>query len=392
MSIISRITEFHSDMQSWRRDIHKHPELGLEEHRTSAIVAEMLREWGIDTHTGLANTGVVGVLKGNDPDTGHVIGLRADLDCLPMNEETGLPYRSIHDGRMHACGHDGHTTMLLGAARYLAETRNFGGTVNFIFQPAEENLGGARIMMEEGLFDQFPCDQIFGMHNYTGVPKGKFAIRSGGLMAATDTVTITIEGEGGHAAWPHLTTDPIAIGVQVYTAVQTIVSRSINPVAPAVISITQFHSGSADNVIPRTACLIASIRSLDNETRQLLKSRITEVCVGIAQAYGATITVDYRDGYPALVNDPAATELTVRAATTVVGAENVDANANPIMGGEDFAFMLAHKPGAYILIGQGDTDCIHPLHHPEYDFNDDVLPIGASYWATLVEQILGENV
>ncbi len=391
MTVISRISEFHSDMQSWRRDIHKHPELGLEEHRTSAMVAEMLREWGIDTHTGLAKTGVVGVLKGNSADTGRTIGLRADLDCLPMNEETGLPYRSIHDGRMHACGHDGHTTMLLGAARYLAETGNFSGTVNFIFQPAEENFGGARIMMEEGLFDQFPCDQVFGMHNYTGVPKGKFAIRPGGLMAASDTVTIIINGDGGHAAWPHLTIDPIAIGVQVHSAMQTIVSRSVNPVAPAVVSITQFHAGSADNVIPGTARLTASIRSLDNETRQLLKNRTTEICSGLARAHGATITVDYHDGYPVLVNEPAATALTVRAAAAVVGAENVDANASPIMGGEDFAYMLEHKPGAYILIGQGDADCIHPLHHPEYDFNDDVLPIGASYWVTLVEQILGEN-
>ncbi len=391
MSVISRISDFHGDMQSWRRDIHQHPELGLEEDRTGAIVAGKLREWGIETHTGLAKTGVVGVLKGNGAGPGRAIGLRADLDCLPMQEETGLPYSSVHDGRMHACGHDGHTTMLLGAARYLAETRNFGGTVNFIFQPAEENFGGARIMVEEGLFDQFPCDQIFGMHNYTGVPKGKFAIRPGGMMAASDTATITIEGEGGHAAWPHLTIDPIAIGVQVHTAMQTIVSRSVNPVAPAVISITRFHAGSADNVIPGIACLTASIRSLDTETRQLLKKRTTEVCAGIAQAHSAAITVDYHDGYPVLLNEPDATALTIRAATAVVGAENVDGNANPIMGGEDFAFMLEHKPGAYILLGQGDATCVHPLHHPEYDFNDDVLPIGASYWATLAEQILVED-
>lgn len=390
MSVISIISDYHNDMQTWRRDIHQHPELGLEEQRTSAIVTEKLRRWGIETHTGLAKTGVVGVLKGNGADTGRAIGLRADLDCLPMQEETGLPYCSIHDGRMHACGHDGHTTMLLGAARYLAGTRNFAGTVNFIFQPAEEGFGGAQMMVEEGLFDQFPCDQIFGLHNYTGVPKGKFAIRPGGLMAASDTATITIEGNGGHAAWPHLTIDPIAIGVQVYTAMQTIVSRNVNPAAPAVISIVQFHSGSADNVIPGTAQLTASIRTLDNETRQLLKNRTTEVCAGIAQAHGATITVDYYDGYPVLENEPAATDLAIRAASAIVGAEHIDGNATPIMGSEDFAYMLEHKPGAYILIGQGDKDCVHPLHHPEYDFNDDILPLGASYWATLVEQILGE--
>lgn len=390
MSVISRISDFHDEMQAWRRDIHSHPELGLEEERTSAIVAEKLREWGIETHTGMAKTGVVGVLKGNGGDnSGRAIGLRADLDALPMHEETDRLYRSVHDGRMHACGHDGHTTMLLGAARYLAETRNFSGTVNFIFQPAEENYGGAQIMVEEGLFEQFPCDRVFGMHNYTGVPNGQFAIRPGGLMAAVDTATITIEGEGGHAAWPNLSIDPIAIGAQLHATLQTIVSRNVNPVAPAVVSITQFHSGTADNVTPRTASLTVSLRSLDTETRVLLCERIRSISNGIAQAHGATITVEIHDGYPVLVNEPAATDLSVQAAITVVGAENVDANANPIMGSEDFAFMLERKPGAYILIGQGDADCTHPLHHPEYDFNDAILPIGASYWATLVEQVLG---
>lgn len=388
MSLITRISEYQADMQVWRRDIHQHPELGLEEDRTSAVVAEKLRSWGIETHTGLSKTGVVGVLKGRT-ESDHSIGLRADLDALPMREETGLPYSSIHDGRMHACGHDGHATMLLGAARYLAETRNFSGTVNFIFQPAEENHGGARIMINEGLFDQFPCDQVYGMHNYTGVPKGQFAIRPGGLMAASDTVVMTIEGNGGHAAWPHLTVDPIAVGAQLYTALQSIVSRNINPVEPAVISVTQFHAGSADNVIPSGGQLTASLRSLNNETRMFLVDRCRDICAGVAAANGATITVDYQGGYPPLINHPAETEIAARAARAVVGDANVDADCVPILGGEDFAYMLEHKPGAYILIGQGDESCVHPLHHPEYDFNDDVLAIGASYWASLVDQVLG---
>ncbi len=388
MSLITRISDFHDDMQSWRRDIHTYPELGLEEIRTSGIVAKKLEEWGIEVHTGLAGTGVVGVLKGAGAETKRAIGLRADLDALPMNEETGLPYKSVNDGMMHACGHDGHTAMLLGAARYLAETRNFSGTVNFIFQPAEENAGGARIMVEEGLFDKFPCDQVFGMHNYTGVPKGQFAIRPGGLMAAADAVVITITGEGGHAGWPHLTIDPIAIGVQLHNALQTIVSRSITPGSPAVVSVTQFHAGTVGNVIPGTAMLEASLRSVDEETRLLIRDKLHEICDGIAKAHGATINVDFQEGYPVTVNDPEATITAARAARTIVGDDNVDDNAQPIMGSEDFSYMLQNKPGAYILIGQGDETCVHPLHHPEYDFNDDILAIGASYWATLVEQAL----
>lgn len=390
MSLIEKITDFKGEMLTWRRDIHQHPELGLEEDRTSAVVADKLRSWGIEVHTGLSKTGVVGVLKGKR-DSNRTIGLRADLDALPMQEETGLPYCSIHDGRMHACGHDGHTTMLLGAARYLAETRDFSGTVNFIFQPAEENHGGAKIMIDEGLFDQFPCDQVYGMHNYTGVPKGRFAIRPGGLMAASDTIVMNIRGNGGHAAWPHLTVDPIAVGTQLYAALQTIVSRSINPVEPAVFSVVQFHAGTADNVIPGTAQLVASVRSLNNETRMFQVERCRAICAGVAKATGAEITIEYKGGYPALINHPEETEVAAHAARTVVGDENVDANCKPILGGEDFAYMLEHKPGAYILIGQGDEECVYPLHHPEYDFNDDVLPIGASFWATLTEQVLSDK-
>lgn len=388
MSLITRISDLQDDMRGWRRDIHSHPELGLEEVRTSGIVAKKMKEWGLEVHTGLAKTGVVGVLKGNGTDTGRTIGLRADLDALPMDEQTNLPHRSVKSGKMHACGHDGHTAMLLGAARYLAETRNFSGTVNFIFQPAEENYGGAKIMMEEGLFDQFPCDQVFGMHNYTGVPKGRFAMRPGGLMAAADSAVITIIGEGGHAAWPHLTADPIAIGVQLHSALQIIVSRNVNPANPAVVSVTQFHAGTVGNVIPGTAMLEVSLRSVDEETRKLLRDKLHDICTGIAKAHGADIEVDFHEGYPPTVNHPDAIEQAARAAATVVGVDNVDTDATPIMGSEDFSYMLQKKTGAYILIGQGDENCIHPLHHPEYDFNDDILSIGASYWATLVEQVL----
>ncbi len=387
MPVYNSIAEFHDDMSTWRRDIHAHPELGFEEIRTGGIVAEKLEQWGIEVHTGIAKTGVVGVLRGTGDST-RTIGLRADLDALPMTEVGTPDYRSTHDGKMHACGHDGHTTMLLGAARYLAETRNFDGTVNFIFQPAEENAGGGGLMVDEGLFERFPCDAVYGMHNYVGIDKGKFGIRTGALMAAVDSAKINITGVGGHAAWPNLCVDPIAIGVQLHTALQTIISRNTKPQDSAVLSITQFHGGSANNVISGTAMLDISIRSLRDEVRDMLRRRIFEVCDGVAKTHGATIEVDYQVGYPATVNHRAETENAIRAASAVVGAQNVDGDTEPVMGSEDFSYMLEACPGAYILIGQRDAGNVHSLHSASYDFNDDILPLGASYWSALVEQSL----
>ncbi len=387
MPLIDAIAAQTEALTALRHDIHAHPELGFEEHRTGKLVADKLTEWGIETHTGIARTGVVGVIrgKGNGPAS---IGLRADLDCLPMDEAGTPPYRSTHDGRMHACGHDGHTVMLLGAAQYLAEARNFDGVVNVIFQPAEENAGGGRVMVEEGLFDRFPCDAVYGMHNYTGLAKGTFGINAGGFMAASDVVEFTIGGIGGHAAWPDLTVDPVAIGAQLHGLLQTVVSRNVKPTSPAVVSVTQFHAGTAENVIPGTAKLVASVRSLDEETRALLERRIGEICDGLAAAHGASIDVAYRHGYPVLVNHADQTARAAEAARLTVGDDNVNDKQTPILGSEDFAYMLQARPGAYILLGQGDETCVHPLHHPEYDFNDAVLATGASYWAHLAEQEL----
>ena len=387
MPVLEQIAAFHEDMTNWRRDIHAHPELGFEEVRTSAIVVEKLKSWGIETHAGIAKTGVVGVIRGQGNGAAS-IGLRADLDALPMQEHSSPPYRSTNEGCMHACGHDGHTTMLLGAARYLAENRNFDGVVNLIFQPAEENAGGGRVMVEEGLFDQFPCDAVYGMHNYTGIPKGAFGINKGGFMAAADDVRIEIIGYGGHAAWPNLCVDPVAIGVQLHTALQTIVSRNVKPTTPAVVSVTQFHAGSASNVVPTTAMLGASVRTVDAETRTMIRQRFEDICKSLETAHGAKINLDYSEGYPVLVNHDHETDRAAEAARRVVGRDNVNANQEPIMGSEDFSYMLESKPGAYILIGQGDDTCVNPLHHSSYDFNDEILPIGAIYWATLVEQEL----
>ncbi|MBT7507106.1 MAG: amidohydrolase [Rhodospirillales bacterium] len=387
MPIIDRIADYNDEMIQLRRDIHMHPELGFEEHRTAEIVAEKLKEWGIETHTGIAKTGVVGVIRGQGNGPGS-IGLRADLDALPMQENATPPHRSVNDGKMHACGHDGHTAMLLSAARYLSETRNFDGVVNLIFQPAEEGPGGGKVMVEEGLFDKFPCDAVYGMHNFATIPKGVFGIGKGGFMAAADEVTVHIEGTGGHAALPPLAVDPVAIGVQVHTAFQTIMSRNVDPISTAVISVTMFHAGSASNVIPNTATLTASVRTLNQDVRDMIKQRMSDICDGLAAAYGATLKLDYEEGYPALINHPYETDRAVLAAKAVVGEGNVNAEQPPTMGSEDFAYMLEARPGAYILLGQGDENNVHQLHHSHYDFNDEILAIGASYWATLAEQEL----
>ncbi len=387
MPIQNRIAEFDAEMREWRHDFHAHPEIRYEEVRTAGIVAEKLRSWGIEVHEGIAGTGVVGVLRGGT-GTGCSIGIRADMDALPMQEEANPDYKSTVSGKMHACGHDGHTATLLGAAKYLAETRNFDGTVNLIFQPAEEGGAGAKKMIEEGLFKNFPCDSVYGLHNMPQIPRGKFAIRKGALLAAADGLKITINAKGGHAAMPHMAIDPIAIGTQIYAAAQTIVSRQLDPFDNAVISITQFHAGTANNVIPHQAVLDASIRTVSRETRDTIRARFQAICRSFADQYGVEIRCDYREGYPVTLNHDDNVDRLAEAARAVVGADMVDTETVPLMGSEDFSYMLEERPGAFIFIGGGDETHIHSVHHPEYDYNDEVLATGASLWATLVEREL----
>jgi amidohydrolase len=388
MPVINRIAELQPEIVGWRHDLHAHPELLYDVDRTAAFVADRLREFGCDeVVTGLGRTGVVGVIKGRKPDntSSKVIGLRADMDALPIEEDTGASYRSTVPGKMHACGHDGHTAMLLGAARYLTETRNFAGDAVVIFQPAEEGGAGARAMMDDGLMSRFGIERVYGMHNMPGVPIGTFAIRSGPAMASTDHVEFKINGKGGHAARPHATIDPIVVGAQLVTALQTIVSRSVDPLESAVISVCEFHAGFAHNVIPQTAHLTATIRTLKPEIRELIEKRIREVTAGIALATGATIDLAYRRQYPVLVNDAAQTDFVTQIAGEVVGKTNVKVGIPPVMGAEDFAFMLEERPGAFIFMGNGDSA---GLHHPAYDFNDEAIGFGVSYWVKLVETSL----
>ena len=387
MPVINSIAALKDEMTEWRRDFHAHPELGFEEVRTSAIVAEKLASWGIEVTRGIAGTGVVGTLRGQGA-SGRAIGLRADMDCLPIEEENDLPYRSRHSGRMHACGHDGHTTMLLGAARYLAETRNFSGTVHFIFQPAEEALGGGLKMVEEGLFDRFPCDQVYGLHNWPLLPAGKIAARPGPIMAASDKILIEIRGKGGHGAMPHLSIDPVFVAAQIVTALQGLVARFTDPLDSAVVSVTTFNAGTAFNVIPETARLTGTVRTLREATRDRLERQIGEVARAIAASFGAEADYEYRRGYPVTVNHEAETRLAAEVAARVVGAENVVPDAPPTMGAEDFSFMLNERPGCYIWLGQGGGPSKSMVHNPTYDFNDEVLPVGASWFATLVETLL----
>ena len=389
MPIYNRIADFHEDLVATRRDIHAHPELGFEEHRTSDLVAQQLESWGIEVHRNIATTGVVGVLKGSG-NSKRSIGLRADMDALPMDEEGTPEHRSKNAGKMHACGHDGHTTMLLGAARYLAETRNFDGTVHFIFQPAEEGGGGGRVMVEEGLFDKFECDTVWGMHNSPNLPAGTLAIRPGPLMAAVDMAKITINAQGCHAAQPHMGKDPIAVGVQLYTAIQTIVSRNVDPIKSAVVSVTMFHAGSAHNVIAQSAEMCATIRTFDPDVRVLVEERIRDLCLGVEKMHGVDIQLEYEHGYPATVNHEKETKRAVEIAKEVVDQSMIDADIPPTMGGEDFSYMLQERPGAFMWIGGGKTDNDPSLHHPKYDFNDDILPLGASYWSKLVETELSK--
>ncbi len=387
MPIINRIAEFTPELTAWRQDLHQHPELGFQEHRTSDFVAAKLAEWGIEVHRGIAGTGLVGVLKGQ-PGTGS-IGLRADMDALPMQEANQFGHASKTPGKMHGCGHDGHTTTLLGAAKYLAETRNFAGTVNFIFQPAEEGGGGGRVMVEEGLFDRFPCDAVYGIHNDPSLPLGQAAVVDGTILAASDRVYITIKGFGGHAAKPHLAVDPVMVGAHVLVALQAVVARRVDPVDSAVLSICQFHSGSASNVIPAEAELAGTVRTLKPETRDLMEKLIAQVAEGTAAAHGATAEVRYERLYPPTINHQAQTQRAALAAAKVLGEAGVKRDLPPIMGGEDFSFLLLARPGCFVMMGQAGAEKGGvPVHHPLYDFNDDMLPVGASYFASLVEQEL----
>jgi amidohydrolase len=388
MPIINRVADLQPDIQAWRRDIHQHPELLYDVHRTAAFVADRLREFGCDeVVTGLGRTGVVGVIKGSKPAPKgdvKVIGLRADMDALPIEEATNLEYASKTPGKMHACGHDGHTAMLLGAARYLAETRNFAGDAVVIFQPAEEGGAGADAMIKDGLMDRFGIEQVYGMHNGPGLPVGAFAIRSGPIMAATDDIDIRIEGLGGHAARPHLCIDTVLAGAQLITALQSIVSRSVDPLESAVISMCEFHAGNARNVIPQTAELKGTVRTLRPKVRDLIEKRVREVVAGVAQSTGTKIDLQYRRKYPVTVNHAQQTDVATKIARQIAGDGNVH-EMPPMMGAEDFAYMLEARPGAFIFCGNGDSA---GLHHPAYNFNDDAIVYGTSYWVKLVENTL----
>jgi amidohydrolase len=388
MPIINRVADLQPDIQAWRRDIHEHPELLYDVHRTAAFVADRLREFGCDeVATGLGRTGVVGVIKGRKPvgeSDIKVIGLRADMDALPIEEATELAYASKTPGKMHACGHDGHTAMLLGAARYLAETRNFAGDAVVIFQPAEEGGAGAAAMIKDGLMDRFAIDQVYGMHNGPGIPIGSFAIRSGPIMAATDSIDIRIQGLGGHAARPHLCIDSVLVGAQLVTALQSIVSRTVDPLESAVISMCEFHAGNVRNVLPQTAELKGTVRTLTAKVREMVEKRVREVVAGVAQMTGAKIELVYDRGYPVAVNHALQTDVARRVAEEIAGDANVHEIA-PQMGAEDFAYMLESRPGAFIFCGNGDSA---GLHHPAYNFNDDAIVFGTSYWIKLVENTL----
>jgi amidohydrolase len=389
MPIVNRVADLHDEITAWRRDLHAHPELQFDVHRTAATVADKLKVFGCDeVVTGIGRTGVVGVIRGRSADKSigtKVIGLRADMDALPLEEATGVPYKSTVPGKMHACGHDGHTAMLLGAAKYLAETRNFDGTAVVIFQPAEEGGAGGLAMVKDGMMDRFGIEEVYGMHNYPGLPVGEFAIRSGPLMAAADTVYIDIEGVGGHAARPHLGIDTVLVGSQIVNQIQSIVARNVDPLKSAVVSICMFQAGHTDNVIPQTAQLRGTARSLAPEVRDLLEARLREVVEGTARLYGAKAKLTYRRGYPVLRNHEQQTAFAASVAGGVVGGERVDQSIPPVMGAEDFSYMLESRPGAFIFVGNGNSA---GLHNPAYDFNDDVIPVGTSYWVKLVETAL----
>lgn len=382
MPVKNRFAELQDEITAWRRDIHENPEILFETHRTSAMVAEKLREFGCEEVVeGIGRTGVVGVIKGKSDASGKVIGLRADMDALPIHEETGVEYASKTPGAMHACGHDGHTAMLLGAAKYLAETRNFDGTVVVIFQPAEEGGGGGKEMCDDGMMDRWGVQEVYGMHNWPGHPVGSFAIRSGAFFAATDQFDITFTGRGGHAAKPQETVDSTVMAAQAVLALQTIAARNADPVHQIVVSVTSFETSSnAFNVIPERVRIKGTVRTMDKGIRDLAERRIEEVCTGIAATFGGSVDVKYMRGYPVMVNHDDQTEFAADVARGIAGACE---EAPLVMGGEDFAYMLEERPGAYILVGNGDTAAVH---HPKYNFNDDAIPAGCSWWAEVVEK------
>ena len=388
MPVINRFAELQHEIAEWRRDLHRNPELLYDVHRTAEVVATRLRAFGCDEVVeGIGRTGVVGVIRGNGENdgAGKVIGMRADMDALPLTEESGKPWTSNTPGKMHACGHDGHTSMLLGAAKYLAETRRFAGTVVMIFQPAEEGGAGGKAMIDDGVMQRFGVEEVYGMHNFPGIPVGQFAIRPGPLMAATDHFSIEIEGRGGHAAKPHATIDPVLIGAQIVQALQAVVARNIDPLKSGVVSVTTFKAGNAFNIIPQRARLTGTARSLEPGVRDLIERRMSEIVPSLAAAFGAPATLKYDRNYPVTINHPAQTEKAIAVAELVAGKGGVDPDTAPVMGGEDFSFMLEARPGAFIFIGNGDSP---GLHHPAYDFNDEAIPAGASYWAKLAETLM----
>jgi amidohydrolase len=390
MHIRPEIAVHHAELTAWRRDLHRHPELGYEEVRTAGLVADRLRSFGLEVHTGIGRTGVVGVLRGAHPGK-RAIALRADMDALPMQEENTFAHASTHPGVFHGCGHDGHTTMLLGAARVLAAKRDFAGTVHFVFQPAEEGLAGGKAMVDDGLFARFPCDEIYGMHNWPQEPLGTIVALPGPMMAASDLFDIEIEGVGGHAAMPHGTVDPVVVAAHIVTALQSLVARNVDPLRAAVVSVTSIEAGSTYNVIPRVARLRGTARTFDSAVRDLVEAGIVRISEQIAAAFGATGRATYRRNYPATVNSARETVYAQESAARVVGAENVHTDRDPCMGGEDFAFMLEERPGSYVWLGQGGPEHACSVHNPRYDFNDALLPVGVAYWVDLVESRLAPD-
>ena len=386
MKIIKELEDLQPEMENWRRDIHAHPEIAFEEHRTAKIVADKLESFGIEVETGIAGTGVVGTLKKGKGN--RSIGLRADLDALLIHETNDFEHKSKTPGKMHACGHDGHTTMLLGAAKYLAEKGNFDGTINFIFQPAEENEGGGKVMVDDGLFEKYPVEAVFGMHNIPGMPVGSFAVKPGPFMASFDIFNLKIIGKGGHAAMPQTTIDPIIIGTKIVDAYQSIVSRYIDPQEPVVLSVTQFHGGDAYNVIPNEIEIKGTVRCFSTKVQASIEKQMENLTSSICSAYGATYEFDYQQRYPPTINSAEEVETSLKVMNEISDESMINTSPSPSMGSEDFAFMLQEKPGSYIWIGNGDGEGSCMLHNPGYDFNDQILPIGATYWVNMAEEIL----